>query len=368
VNYTLATENNPDVFAASTNCQNSMVMDENYNLDRILQDEFDELAQIRVEVQQYRDEIEFAEDQRRSTRFFQPPEPPPPPPPSPPPPGAPQTEVALAPPAPPTQVTFDLYIRQLYDEIGRREARERALLVDIEGCLSFGGSRTHVCGLSSIEGPNPWISKSGAPCRGNFTKSARFGDFCSFWDSNYNVDAAPADEKSELIKAGPWCFADELGDEVLECDGRAQRTQRAGVFEIAVIIHRAHARTHTRTHTKPTPQCALADTPTFVPLFGSIGSGPIEKCANSNSSGRGSLRPGSLLSRPKHVVKRSQSGIRRATKNAVRKRRSEAGFPPHPSPPPALPTRSLTLFAIFCPNQTCATPFALLARRGPPRT
>jgi hypothetical protein len=48
----------------------------------------------------------------------------------------------------------------------------------------------------------------------------------------YNVDAAPADEKSELLIAGPWCFADDLGDTTLECDGRAQRTQRAGVYEM----------------------------------------------------------------------------------------------------------------------------------------
>ena len=178
VNYTIATENDPDVFAAFTNCQNSIVMDENYKLDRVLQDEFDELAQVRVEMEQYRGEIDFAEAVRDSGRFFQPPNLPPPPPPSPPPPGAPSQEVAVAPPNPPTQVTYDVYIRQLYDEIARREARERVLLTEIEGCESFGGSRTHVCGLSSVEGPSPWISKSGAPCRGNATKSARFGDFC----------------------------------------------------------------------------------------------------------------------------------------------------------------------------------------------
>lgn len=50
--------------------------------------------------------------------------------------------------------------------------------------------------------------------------------------SQYNIDAAPADEKSELLKAGGWCYADDLGTETLECDGRAQRTQRAGVFEL----------------------------------------------------------------------------------------------------------------------------------------
>jgi hypothetical protein len=54
----------------------------------------------------------------------------------------------------------------------------------------------------------------------------------SYWDSARNPDAASADEKLELIRAGPWCFADELGTKALECDGKAQRTQRAGIYEM----------------------------------------------------------------------------------------------------------------------------------------
>lgn len=46
----------------------------------------------------------------------------------------------------------------------------------------------------------------------------------------YNVDAAKETEKKELLEAGPWCLA-ENGN-ALECDGRAQRTQRAGVWEM----------------------------------------------------------------------------------------------------------------------------------------
>jgi hypothetical protein len=49
----------------------------------------------------------------------------------------------------------------------------------------------------------------------------------------YNPDAAPSEERDELLKAGPWCFATMSGDKVVECDGRAQRTQRAGVYEMA---------------------------------------------------------------------------------------------------------------------------------------
>jgi hypothetical protein len=184
VNYTTATELDPDVFAASTNCQNSMVMRENYLLDRVLQDEFTQLASVRAEMVSYQQEIEFADFVRDNTRFFQPPSLPPPPPPSPPPPGAPSEVVAVAPPNPPELVTYDVYVQQLNHELAVLQGRERALLNDIKGCESFGGSRTRVCGLSAVEGPNPWIAKNGQPCRGNATLSARFGDFCSYWDSD----------------------------------------------------------------------------------------------------------------------------------------------------------------------------------------
>jgi hypothetical protein len=216
VNYTVATENDPDVFAASTNCQNSLVMAENYRLDRTLQDEFTELAQVRSDTVRYNEELEFAETVRASStrthtrltlcpvdsrlnarqttlvlaaRFFQPPSLPPPPPPSPPPPGAPSQGVAVAPPNPPTLVTYEVYVRQLNDEIARLQIRERALLEEVEGCVSFGGSRTHICGLSAVEGPNPWLAKDGTPCRGHATLSARWGDFCGYWDSEVTENA-----------------------------------------------------------------------------------------------------------------------------------------------------------------------------------
>ena len=232
VNYTVATEREPDVFSASTNCQNSMHLHENYLLDKVLQDEFSELEFVRGNITQLRELIEFAEFVRENQRFFQPPSLPPPPPPSPAPPHAPD-QFVFAPPAPPTLVAYDVYVQQLNHELALLQAREGALLTEIEGCSAFGGTRTRICGLPVVEGPNPWISRSGEPCRGNATLSARFGDFCGYWDSSYNVDAAPADEKNELLAAGAWCYADDLETRVLECDGRAQRTQRAGVFELA---------------------------------------------------------------------------------------------------------------------------------------
>jgi hypothetical protein len=49
---------------------------------------------------------------------------------------------------------------------------------------------------------------------------------------SFNPDAAPADEKTELLLSGPWCFADDAGRVALSCSGRAQRTQRAGIHEL----------------------------------------------------------------------------------------------------------------------------------------
>ena len=275
VNFTTALEPDPDIFAAATNCQNSIVLEKSYEKDKVLQDEFEELAEVRLEIEQLLGEIEFAEYALANTRFFQPAPPPLFPSPSPPPtspPGSP-SEIVISenPPSPPTAVTSEAYIQQLNNEIAIRRVREQNLLTEIKGCESFGGSRTRVCGLSVVEAPNPWISKSGVPCRGNATKSTRYGDFCAYFDSTYNVDGAPADEKNELIKSGPWCFADDLGDEVLECDGRAQRTQRAGVFELKVSIHAHHTHRNVLLH--------------FL-RCGSIGSVKIGIFANSNSLGR----------------------------------------------------------------------------------
>jgi hypothetical protein len=78
-------------------------------------------------------------------------------------------------------VTPEVRIQQLNGEVAVLRAREKVLLNEIEGCSAFGGTRTRICGLPTNEGPNPWISKSGTPCRGNATLSARFGDFCGYW-------------------------------------------------------------------------------------------------------------------------------------------------------------------------------------------
>ena len=71
VNFTISTEEDPDVNSANVNCQNSRVLHENYLLDRVLQDEFTELAEVRakrattIELRQF---LEFSLDNRTHQR------------------------------------------------------------------------------------------------------------------------------------------------------------------------------------------------------------------------------------------------------------------------------------------------------------
>ena len=229
VNYTIGTELNPDVSGISANCQNSMIMHENYLLDKVLQDEFEELAQVRSDITRISETVEFFRYVQANTRFFQvcasypttrsprnqkltiflvphgslPPclrhrllgrrRP------------AAGDRVMVAPPAPPTAVTYEERLQQLNTEIAVLRVREGVLLNEIDGCSAFGGTRTRICGIPTSEGPNPWLSKDGRPCRGNATLSARYGDFCGFWLESGNPDAFEFDENNELLKAGPWC-------------------------------------------------------------------------------------------------------------------------------------------------------------------
>jgi hypothetical protein len=75
--------------------------------------------------------------------------------------------------------------------------------------------------------PPCFLTNARAPCQSTHSRSRSRSP-------QYNPDAAPADEKLELLKAGPWCFKDEFGTKALECDGKAQRTQRAGIYEMQV--------------------------------------------------------------------------------------------------------------------------------------
>lgn len=85
------------------------------------------------------------------------------------------------------------------------KAREATLIQEVSGCVGFGATaRDRICGLSAVEAPNPWVGKSGEKCRGFATLSARYGDFCSYWDSKVRFHAfhAPITVCAAL---SPWC-------------------------------------------------------------------------------------------------------------------------------------------------------------------
>lgn len=234
VSYTIALDANPSIESVTTNCQNSFVLYDNYLLDTTLQAQVDELAEVRANRTTAEEVLEFyqylldnrpASALRQSLAAY----------------SQQSAQVAQAvanlPPSPPSAPSSESVVAFLNTEIVTYTLREAVLIEEIDECAGFGkvGTRDRPCGISSIEGPNPWLGKDGVSrCRGFDTRSTRLGDFCGFWDSTANIDALAASEKAELLKAGTWCFADDAGSTVVECDGRAQRTQRAGVYELAV--------------------------------------------------------------------------------------------------------------------------------------
>ena len=180
VNYTVGLEESPNVESITTNCQNSFVLNDNYQLDRVLQDEFQELAEVRLSIKRTEGELEWTEylaDNRPASAlrsYLRPYAQKPSPPPSlPPPPLAPCTP--SSPPPSPAAPSAEDIANGFKRELARLQSREVQLLDDISGCV---GSRTRSCGISAIEGPNPWLAKDGTPCRGHSTLSARVGDFC----------------------------------------------------------------------------------------------------------------------------------------------------------------------------------------------
>ena len=176
VNYTVGLHSNPDVPSIESNCQNSLLMQQNYEADKILQAEFSRLEQVRADIEKVtalKNLLEYANDHQR---FFQPPSPPPPPP-RPLSPEYSAEDIAagrLSPPAPPVQVTVALRFGQLTQDIVDLQNKEASLLQEVSGCV---GTRTKECGISATEGPHPWMGVH-EKCRGYDTLSARFGDMC----------------------------------------------------------------------------------------------------------------------------------------------------------------------------------------------
>ena len=178
VNYVTGLNPNPVVEVIDTNCHNSKNLLTNYLLDTTMQKELQRLEDVRIELERERKLLTFYGDVNDNTRFFQPPSlPPPPPPPN----ASPLLPNMVAPPTPPIQVSLEVRLAQFRHNILVKEAEEASLVALVSHCVP---TRTHTCGYSTTEAPNPWIGENGQACRGNATKSARFGDFCSYWDSD----------------------------------------------------------------------------------------------------------------------------------------------------------------------------------------
>lgn len=59
VNYSVATGSTPDVKVASTNCDNSRVLEANYHLDTVMQRELTRLEQVRTDIAMYTELLLF---------------------------------------------------------------------------------------------------------------------------------------------------------------------------------------------------------------------------------------------------------------------------------------------------------------------
>ena len=227
VNFTVSLGQEPSISRCQTNCMNSFIMQENHALDTVLQDELAELESARELITVYKELQIFTDDIIRRQPFRIPPRPPPPPPPAPTPKAPDLTYTGVA-PAPPQQVTLEVYSQQLAAEQAKYEKRVEELLVELEGCI---GTRTRTCGLTPNEAPDPWMALGGVPCAGYSTRSTRVYDYCGYFDTDISPDAADATTKNALLRIGPVCAS--TSGTLLSCSSNSSRTQRAGVYEMA---------------------------------------------------------------------------------------------------------------------------------------
>ena len=147
VEYTVAMNEDPDPRAAFLNCQSSFVLQDAYARDRVLQDELQELEDLRIEFEKYTQLLAFWDHVLKMRKFGTPPEPPPPPPP-PPYPALPGTNLLIGPPAPPKLVTPEEQTQQFLQRQSEIALRIAELIDLIGTCIP---SATTTCGLSANE-------------------------------------------------------------------------------------------------------------------------------------------------------------------------------------------------------------------------
>lgn len=147
VEYTVAMNEDPDPRASFINCQSSFVLQDAYARDRVLQDELQELEDLRIEYEKYTQLLAFWDHILKMRKFGTPPEPPPPPPP-PPYPALPGTNLLIGPPAPPKLVTPEEQTQQFLQRQSEIALRIADLTELIGTCVP---SATTTCGLPANE-------------------------------------------------------------------------------------------------------------------------------------------------------------------------------------------------------------------------
>ena len=221
VNYTTAQSENPDLAVASSNCALGHELKTLYEYDLAGQEKRDRLVQLQADLVTARNQYELFNRVYLGLSAYRPPN-------SPPPPTSPPVAVN-APPAAPAQVSLEVRRDQLRESVELLEISVVEAANEIDICVP---SATNICGRSSQRAPNPWIATDGQACAGNGTYEAIAGLYCGYWGSEVNPDAADSSEAAELLSVdgAPYCFNNN--GEALKCPVTADRTNRAGVYEL----------------------------------------------------------------------------------------------------------------------------------------
>ena len=256
LNYTTTTSENPDHEIASVNCALGRELEKLHTYDKAGQELTDKYLALKSDLETARKQFQVFNKIYMGLSAYRPPI-------SPPPPSAPPLPLNT-PPAAPEQVSLGVRNDQLRQRVEDLEIEVDKAAAAVESCIP---SKYNICGRSSIAAPDPWISASGRPCAGNATREAIEGFYCGYWGSpvssrvpfaslfpfatrcqscylvfsfclvfllQVNPDAAESEVAAELLSedGAPYCFADT--GEALKCPVTADRTNRAGVYELQV--------------------------------------------------------------------------------------------------------------------------------------
>lgn len=221
VQFTTTLSADPDFQVSSVNCAIGRELQMLHEHDLVGQTDTDlvhtleeELTKARVQEQLFRDVVD-------GLSAYRPPNPPPPP--------SPLPAGINAPPAAPAAVSFaerQAQLTERVDDLTRQLAKARSA---VKICIP---SATTTCGRTTIQAPDPWLPRGDQKCAGYYTREGAEGMFCGYWQSPANPMALDSAEASELLTEGgaPYCFS-ESGI-ALKCSVRAERTYRAGVYEL----------------------------------------------------------------------------------------------------------------------------------------